>query len=58
MDSFAAEPERLEDEELEGLPAVNYSTGRLTAAQVAVVDRWRARLLEDRPLPGQRRVSI
>jgi hypothetical protein len=32
----------------------HYSTGRLTSAQAAAVDRWRARLLEDRPLPGQR----
>ncbi len=34
----------------------HYSTGRLTPAQATVVDRWRARLLEDRPLPGQRPV--
>jgi hypothetical protein len=39
-----------------GPEAVHYSTGRLTPAQAAVVDRWRARLLEDRPLPGQQRV--
>jgi hypothetical protein len=31
----------------------HYSTGRLTPAQAAVLDRWRARLLEDRPLPGR-----
>jgi len=38
-------------------PPVHYSTGRLTRAQAAAVDRWRARLREDRPLPGQDRVS-
>jgi hypothetical protein len=36
---------------------VHYSTGRLTPGQAAVVDRWRARLLLDRPLPGKDRVS-
>jgi len=33
-------------------PPVHYSTGRLTRAQAGVVNRWRARLAEDRPLPG------
>jgi hypothetical protein len=36
----------------------HYSTGRLTPAQAQVVDRWRARLLEDVPLPGQEPVPI
>jgi hypothetical protein len=40
----------------EAAPAAHYSTGRLTAVQAAVVDRWRVRLLEDQPLPGQQRV--
>jgi hypothetical protein len=35
---------------------LHYSTGRLTPAQAGVVDRWRARLREDRPLPGHKRV--
>ena len=35
----------------------HYSTGRLTAAQAGLVDAWRARLREDRPLPGQPGVS-
>jgi hypothetical protein len=30
-----------------------YSTGRLTRAQADVINRWRARLREDRPLPGE-----
>lgn len=38
-------------------PARHYSTGRLTRAQAAVVNRWRARLREDRPVDGQRLVS-
>jgi len=33
---------------------VHYSTGRLTRAQAELVNKWRARLLEDRPLPGAR----
>jgi hypothetical protein len=51
MDTFQSAPP-LDEAALE---AAHYSTGRLTAAQAAVVDRWRARLLEDRPLPGQPR---
>lgn len=35
-------------------PPRHYSTGRLTGAQAAVVNTWRDRLLEDRPLPGDR----
>src|SRR5258708_1605913 len=31
----------------------HYSTGRLTPAQAGLVDRSRARLLEDRPLRGK-----
>jgi hypothetical protein len=41
----------------DGQDRVHYSTGRLTGAQAAVVNSWRARLLEDRPLPGRTRVS-
>lgn len=33
--------------------SVHYSTGRLTRAQAAIIDKWRARLRLDRPLPGQ-----
>jgi hypothetical protein len=36
---------------------VHYSTGRLTRGQAALVNTWRARLLEDRPLPGRARVG-
>ncbi|MGV9383503.1 hypothetical protein ACWDRB_47355 [Nonomuraea sp. NPDC003707] len=47
------QPEKL-DEEPQGPPSlVEYSTGRLTAAQANAVIQWRARLQEDRPLPGQ-----
>jgi hypothetical protein len=49
--------ERLLAEPAERGPAAHHSTGRLTAAQAGIVDRWRARLLEDRPLPGRPRVS-
>jgi hypothetical protein len=38
-------------------PPVHYSTGRLTRRQAEVVNRWRARLAEDRPLPGEEPVS-
>ena len=38
-------------------PPVHYSTGRLTRAQAEVVNAWRARLREDRPLPGQPRAG-
>jgi hypothetical protein len=38
------------------LPA-HCSTGRLTAAQAGVVDAWRGRLREDRPLPGRERAG-
>lgn len=46
-----------EPDEEEPRPPVHYSTGRLTRAQAATVDRWRARLREDKPLPGAERVS-
>jgi hypothetical protein len=36
---------------------MHVSTGRLTSAQAELVDRWRTRLLEDRPLPGKQPVS-
>jgi hypothetical protein len=36
---------------------VHYSTGRLTGTQAGIVNSWRARLLEDRPLPGRTRVG-
>lgn len=35
----------------------HYSTGRLTPTQAELVDLWRARLLEDRPLPGRQPVG-
>jgi hypothetical protein len=35
----------------------HYSTGRLTRVQADVVNAWRTRLLEDRPLPGERKRS-
>ncbi len=38
-------------------PLRHYSTGRLTGAQARLVNSWRARLLEDRPVPGQRPVG-
>jgi hypothetical protein len=55
-DNPEAEAESGEEEE-EERPPVHYSTGRLTRAQAAAVDRWRARLREDKPLPGEERVS-
>lgn len=36
---------------------LHYSTGRLTRAQAELINKWRARLLEDRPLPGRRPVG-
>jgi hypothetical protein len=40
---------------MDSLPArVHYSTGRLTGAQAEVVNRWRARLQEARPVAGDR----
>jgi hypothetical protein len=36
-----------------GRPPGHYSTGRLTRPQAGVVSAWRARLLLDKPLPGQ-----
>lgn len=56
MDTFpdeaAPDPEAEEDR-----PPVHYSTGRLTRRQAGVVNRWRARLAEDRPLPGEEPVG-
>jgi hypothetical protein len=45
------------DEDQPPPPPVHYSTGRLTRAQAEVVNAWRARLREDRPLPGQPRAG-
>lgn len=45
-----------EDQE-DARPPVHYSTGRLTRRQAETVNRWRARLAEDKPLPGQEPVS-
>jgi hypothetical protein len=57
MDTFEDEQDAL-GPGAEPEPAfAHYSTGRLTPTQAAVVDLWRARLLEDRPLPGQRPVG-
>jgi hypothetical protein len=46
------------EEPEERRPPVHYSTGRLTRRQAEVVNRWRARLAEDRPLPGEERASM
>jgi hypothetical protein len=35
----------------------HYSTGRLTLAQAGLINKWRARLLENRPLPGRPRAG-
>lgn len=43
LDSAAEEGDR---------QARHYSTGRLTRAQAALINGWRARLLTDMPLPG------
>jgi hypothetical protein len=56
-DEPAGEAGEQEDQDEEQRPPVHYSTGRLTRAQAAVVDGWRARLREDKPLPGADRVS-
>jgi hypothetical protein len=61
-DQVAGEAARKEGEDGHSEPAgagwlVHYSTGRLTRAQAGLVNAWRARLREDRPLPGQRPVS-
>ncbi|MBO2464944.1 hypothetical protein [Actinomadura violacea] len=37
------------------VPAVQYSTGRMTRTQAETVEKWRKRLQEDRPLPGVER---
>jgi hypothetical protein len=61
MDTSPAEgpPEEDAPDEEEGEPRgpVHCSTGRLTRAQAQAVDRWRTRLREDRPLPGQEGVG-
>jgi len=44
-------------EDDEPRPPAHCSTGRLTPAQAATVDKWRARLRQDKPLPGQDRVG-
>lgn len=61
-DQAAGEAGREEGADGHGEPAgagslVHYSTGRLTRAQADLVNAWRARLREDRPLPRQRPVS-
>ncbi len=45
------------DEDEQARPAAHCSTGRLTTAQAGVVDAWRDRLREDRPLPGRDRAG-
>jgi hypothetical protein len=45
------------DEAGEARPPAHCSTGRLTVAQAGVVDAWRGRLREDRPLPGRDRAG-
>jgi hypothetical protein len=56
MEIIGVEPGEAGVEE-EARPPVHYSTGRLTRAQAGVVDRWRERLREDRPLPGRQPVG-
>jgi hypothetical protein len=43
--------------EEEPAPPAHFSTGRLTRGQADLIGAWRARLLEDRPPPGQKPVS-
>lgn len=38
-------------------PPKHYKTGNMTEAQATAVTAWRARLRQDKPLPGQDRVS-
>jgi hypothetical protein len=61
MDTFPAggEPGRGGDagEDEQARPPAHCSTGRLTTAQAGVVDAWRDRLREDRPLPGRDRAG-
>jgi hypothetical protein len=38
-------------------PPMKRTTGRLTRRQAEALNSWRRRLLEDRPLPGQRRLD-
>ncbi|SRR6266568_1618149 len=45
------------DEDEQARPPAHCSTGRLTTAQAGVVDAWRGRLREDRPLPGRDRAG-
>jgi hypothetical protein len=45
------------EEAPEDRPPVFCSTGRLTRHQAGIVNRWRARLATDRPLPGTEPVS-
>ncbi len=52
MDTYRSEEHAHSPEAVPGPQVAHYSTGRLTPAQATVVDWWRARLLEDRPLPG------
>ena len=54
----SSEAEASGPEEEPDRPPVHYSTGRLTRRQAEVVNAWRARLAEDRPLPGQRKASM
>jgi hypothetical protein len=49
-EAFASEPTGGGEEA--GLAVVHFSTGRLSVAQAGAVDRWRARLRLDKPLPG------
>ncbi len=57
MESVESEPPAAppaeEEPGEERRPPVHYSTGRLTGRQAGVVNRWRARLAENKPLPGQ-----
>ncbi|WP_188186988.1 hypothetical protein [Nonomuraea sp. SYSU D8015] len=43
--------------ESDNRPPRHYSTGRLTARQSTIVQKWRDRLLKDKPLPGIERKS-
>jgi hypothetical protein len=59
MDTFPADDGGEPGEAGQERPAAaqHCSTGRLTPAQAGVVDAWRARLREDKALPGQERAG-
>jgi hypothetical protein len=57
MESLEPEDaDAVEKAEAQRMPPAHYSTGRLTRVQADAVNRWRARLMLDRPLSGQKKV--